>query len=227
MERFPICGNFPGILHDLCEHAMGGGVWMVPIFLVGLFAIVIVIERTLALYFRNNVNKESFVAQITTLIVAGNLDKTIKYVTGQPATPLTNVVKAGLQRVNKSDAEVQSALDEATLRELPKIERRTGYLAMMGNVSTLLGLLGTIGGLIKCFASVSKPGVDPALKSQILADGIAEAMNCTAFGLIVAIPALVAFSALNGKTQHLIDDINETSVSVLNLIVANRDKLKV
>ncbi len=214
-------------IDTLHKHFSGGGIWMWPITLAGLFAIVIVIERVISLYFRSNVNKDAFVAQITTLIVAGNLDKTIKFVTGQPTTPLTNVVKAGLMRVNKSDAEVQSALDEATLRELPKLERRTGYLAMIGNVSTLLGLLGTIGGLIKCFASVSKPGVDPALKSQILADGIAEAMNCTAFGLIIAIPTLVAFSTLNGKTQHLIDDINETAVSVLNLIVANRDKLKV
>ena len=228
MERFPFCGNFgSGLFHDVCEHAVGGGFWMVPIALAGLFAVTITIERFLNLFFKANINKEGFVAQITTLIIAGNLEKTIKFVTGQPTTPLTNVVKAGLQRVNKSDAEVQSALDEATLRELPKLERRTGYLAMIGNVSTLLGLLGTIGGLIKCFASVSKPGVDPALKSQILADGIAEAMNCTAFGLIVAIPTLVAFSFLNGKTQHLIDDINETAVSVLNLIVANRDKLKV
>jgi biopolymer transport protein ExbB/TolQ len=80
---------------------------------------------------------------------------------------------------------------------------------------------------MKCFASVAKPGVDPALKSQILAEGISEAMNCTAFGLFTAIACLLAFSMLNGKTQHLIDDINETAVSVLNLIVANRDKLKV
>ena len=130
-------------------------------------------------------------------------------------------------KVNKSDAEVQSALDEATLRELPRLEARTGFLAMFANVSMLAGLLGTIFGLMKCFASVAKPGVDPALKSQILAEGISEAMNCTAFGLFVAIGCLLAFSLVNGKTQHLIDDINETAVSVLNLIVANRDKLKV
>src|SRR4029077_16403656 len=140
--------------------------------------------------FRANINKESFVAQITTLIVAGNLDKTIKFVTGQPTTPLTCVVKAGLMRVNKSDAEVQSALDEATLRELPKLERRTGYLAMIGNVATLLGLLGTIGGLIKCVAWVSKPGVDPALKSQILGDGNAEGMNSSPTGMSYAVSCL-------------------------------------
>jgi biopolymer transport protein ExbB len=204
-----------------------GGLWMIPIGMVGALGFVITIERVITIWFRSNVNKEGFVAQLTTMIVSGNLQSAIKFVTGQPPTPLANVVKAGLMKVNKSDAEVQAALDEATLRELPKIEKRTGYLAMFGNVSMLFGLLGTITGLIKCFANVARPGVDPALKSQILADGIAEAMHCTWFGLIVAISSLLAFSAINGKTQHLVDDINETAVGVLNLVVANRDKLKV
>ena len=227
MHAKEFCASFPSIFGSICEHAVGGGLWMIPIAVVGLFGMAIAIERILAIWFRANVNKEGFVAQLTTLIVSGNLDKAIKFVTGQPPTPLANVVKAGLMKVNKSDAEVQSALDEATLRELPRLEARTGFLAMFANVSMLAGLLGTIFGLMKCFASVAKPGVDPALKSQILAEGISEAMNCTAFGLFVAIGCLLAFSLVNGKTQHLIDDINETAVSVLNLIVANRDKLKV
>ena len=91
-------------------------------------------------------------------------------------------------------------------------------------VATLVGLLGTIIGLIRCFASVA--GADASEKARELSNGIAEAMNCTAFGLIVAIPALVAFSLLQGRTQHMIDDINETSVGVLNLIVANKDKIR-
>ena len=227
MHAKEFCASFPSIFGSICEHGVGGGLWMIPIAIVGLFGMAIAIERILAIWFRANVNKEGFVAQLTTLIVSGNLDKAIKFVTGQPATPLANVVKAGLMKVNKSDAEVQSALDEATLRELPRLEARTGFLAMFANVAMLAGLLGTIFGLMKCFASVAKPGVDPALKSQILAEGISEAMNCTAFGLFTAIFCLLAFSMVNGKTQHLIDDINETAVSVLNLIVANRDKLKV
>jgi biopolymer transport protein ExbB len=226
-EKHPFCGPFPGFLHDACDHAIGGGMWMIPIAIVFFSALVVTIERVITIWFRSSVNKEGFVAQLTTMIVSGNLQGAIKFVTGQPSTPLGNVVKAGLMKVNKSDAEVQSALDEATLRELPKLEKRTGFLAMFGNVSMLFGLLGTISGLIKCFASVGKEGVDPQLKSQILADGISEAMNCTAFGLISAIPCLLAFSIINGKTQHLIDDINETAVSVLNLVVSNRDKLKV
>ena len=227
MHGAEFCKSFPSFFGSICSHAVGGGIWMIPIAIIGLLGMAIAVERIISIWFRASVNKEGFVAQLTTLIVSGNLDKAIKFVTGQPPTPLANVVKAGLMKVNKTDAEVQAALDEATLRELPKLETRTGFLAMFANVAMLAGLLGTIFGLMKCFGSVAKPGVDPALKSQILAEGISEAMNCTAFGLFTAIGCLLAFSMINGKTQHLIDDINETAVSVLNLIVANRDKLKV
>src|SRR6478736_4698110 len=147
-EKHPFCGPFPGFLHDACDHAIGGGMWMIPIAIVFFSALVVTIERVITIWFRSSVNKEGFVAQLTTMIVSGNLQGAIKFVTGQPSTPLGNVVKAGLMKVNKSDAEVQSALDEATLRELPKLEKRTGFLAMFGNVSMLFGLLGTISGLI-------------------------------------------------------------------------------
>ena len=95
---------------------------------------------------------------------------------------------------------------------------------MLGNVATLTGLLGTVSGLIRCFQSVSHE-TDDATKSSKLAEGIAEAMHCTAFGLGTGILALVFFSVLQGRTQHMLDDINETSVGVLNLIVANREKI--
>jgi biopolymer transport protein ExbB/TolQ len=96
---------------------------------------------------------------------------------------------------------------------------------MLGNVATLLGLLGTIVGLIGAFGAVAN--ANPADKATILANSISEAMNCTAFGLMTAIPALVAYSVLQGRTQHMLDDINESAVSVLNLIVANKEKMKV
>ncbi len=89
----------------------------------------------------------------------------------------------------------------------------------------LSGLLGTVSGLITSFGAVSGESVDPSQKARILAEGISEAMNCTAFGLIVAIIGLVGFAVLNGKTQTLEDDINEASVQVLNLVVTNRQKV--
>ncbi len=218
--------NSESFISTLQHHWNGGGFWMYPIAASLVFAVAIAIDRIAMLFFKARIDKEEFVAQMTKHVLAGDLHGAVKFVSSQPNTPLTNVVKAGLLRVNASDQVVQSALDEASLREMPKIEKRTGYLAMIANLAMLLGLLGTISGLITCFAAVSKPGVDPALKSMILADGIAEAMNCTAFGLLAAITALLAFAVCNGRTQHLVDDINETAVSVLNLIVNNRDKLK-
>ncbi|MBC7794792.1 MAG: MotA/TolQ/ExbB proton channel family protein [Clostridia bacterium] len=216
----------PSLLESIHAHWTGGGAWMYPIAAASIFAIAIVLERFYYLFMKSSTDKDRFVGELNKYVLAGDVQSAVSFVAGQRPTPLANVVKAGLIKVRSSDAIVQSALDEATLRELPKLERRTGYLAVIGNVATLLGLLGTIGGLIKCFAAVSRPGADPTLKSAVLANGIAEAMNCTAFGLIVAIPSLVAFAVLNGRTQQIVDEIHESAVTVLNLVVNNRDKLK-
>ena len=199
-----------------------GDTGMYPIAVVGVFAIVVMVDRIRYLFFTANFDKDGFVQGMKKYILQGNLQRALTYV-GSMDHPLARIVKAGLLKVKGSDEDVQAAIDEEALRELPKIERRTGYLAMLGNVATLVGLLGTITGLIKSFGAVAQ--ADPAEKSAMLAKGISEAMNCTAFGLVVAIPALIAFSLLQGRTQKLVDDINETSVTVLNLIVTNRDKL--
>jgi biopolymer transport protein ExbB/TolQ len=201
-----------------------GGWGMYPIAVASIFSLAIIVDRVMVLYFKANIDKEAFLRGLKKHIYSGDLDKAISYCAGQKRTPLVAVIKAGLINVPKGEEDVQAAMDEATLRESPKIERRTGYLAMIGNVATLLGLLGTITGLIKCFGAVSQ--ANPADKAAILSQGISEAMNCTAFGLGVAIPSLVIFSVLQGRTQAMVDDINETAVGVLNLIVANKDKMK-
>jgi biopolymer transport protein ExbB len=118
-------------------------------------------------------------------------------------------------------------MDEAALRELPKLSARTSYLGLLANLSMLSGLLGTVTGLIIAFGSVGGESVDPSQKARVLAQGISEAMNCTAFGLAVAIVGLIGFAVLNGKTQQVEDDINEASVMVLNLVVSNRQKVNV
>jgi biopolymer transport protein ExbB len=201
------------------------GRWgMYPIALCAIVALAIILERSITLFFSASINKDGFLRGLKKYIYAGDLDKAMTYVAGQKNTPLTNVVKAGLMNVPKGEEEVQAALDEASLKETPRIEARTGYLAMLGNAAMLAGLLGTVTGLISCFEAVAN--VNPADKATILANGISEAMNCTAFGLITAIPSLIAFSVLQGRTQNLINDINETSVSVLNLIISNKDKFK-
>ena len=208
----------------LAKHYHEGG-WMMHPILVSLFFVIgLVIDRIIQLYFRSNVDKEAFLRGLKKHIYSGDLDKAISYCAGQKRTPLVSVIKAGLINVPKGEDDVQAAMDEATLREAPRIEKRTGYLAMISNVATLLGLLGTIIGLIHCFGAVAN--ANPADKATILSQGISEAMYCTAFGLGVAIPALVLYSVLQGRTQSMVDDINESAVGVLNLIVANKDKMK-
>ena len=209
---------------SLAKAYHDGGLGMHPILVSLVFVIAVLIDRVRVLYFAASIDKDAFLRGLKKHIYSGDLDKAISFTASQKKTPLTSVIKAGLINVPKGEQDVQAAMDEATLRESPRIERRTGYLAMLGNVATLLGLLGTILGLIHAFAAVAN--ANPADKATILASSISEAMNCTAFGLATAIPALVAYSVLQGRTQHMVDEINETSVAVLNLIVANKDKMK-
>ena len=208
--------------NELAHQFQRGGLGMYPIAVCSIFILAISAERIQYLFFQATISKEAFVQQMRKYILAGNVGKALALCSNHP-TPLANIIKAGLLRVNKSEAEVQAAMDEASLREVPRLEKRTAYLAMLANVAMLAGLLGTIVGLIRCFDAVAVAAADE--KAQELAKGIAEAMNCTAFGLMTAIPGLLFFSILQGKTQTLIDDINESSVSVLNLVVTNRDKL--
>ncbi len=199
-----------------------GGAFMYPIALLGLVVIAIAIERTYFLFFKTASKRDLFLARMRSLILERNVGKAVQFA-NQEDSPLARIVKAGLVKVNRSDDHVQAAMDEAALEEIPLIERRTGFLPMLSNVATLMGLLGTIAGLIQSFAAVSD--ADAATKATLLSKGISEAMNCTAFGLVVAIPALLFYAMLQSRTQKVIDDINAAAVSILNLVVLNRDKL--
>src|ERR1700677_4089725 len=207
----------------LWKHFTQGGPFMYPIVFWSIVTIGIIIERALYLY-GASINKDGFFATMQKCILAGGVAKAGKICSAANA-PLARIVHAGRVKVNRPDEEVPAAMDEASLREIPRIAKRTGYLALLANLSMLSGLLGTVSGLITSFGAVSGESVDPSQKARILAEGISEAMNCTAFGLIVAIIGLVGFAVLNGKTQTLEDDINEASVQVLNLVVTNRQKV--
>ncbi|MCK6572502.1 MotA/TolQ/ExbB proton channel family protein [Myxococcota bacterium] len=206
----------------LIQHFNEGGLFMWPILVVGIVVIGIVGERSYVLFFKALNRKDEFTREMRKLILSGNFVKAVKLANTENS-PLSRIVKAGLLQVRRTDDVIQSTMDEAALLEVPYLERRTGYLAMLSNVATLAGLLGTVVGLIHSFGAVAK--ADAATKSTLLAAGISEAMNCTAFGLIVAIPALLAFAVLQSRTQKCVDEINEGSVRIVNLILLNRDKL--
>jgi biopolymer transport protein ExbB len=202
----------------LFEAFQLGGWGMYPILLICLITIYLTIDRTTYLG-KCKVDADRLISLIRSQIVSGNIRGAITTCQATPV-PLTKIIAAGLNKAGGSEHDIQQAMDEEALRELPKVEKRTGYLAMLGNLATLAGLLGTITGLIKSFGAVA--GVDPSMKATMLSKGISEAMNCTAFGLGTGIFGLAAFAVLNGKTQAILDGVNQGTVEALNLVVAGR-----
>lgn len=201
-----------------------GGPAMLAIAFVGALVSILIIERIVT-FSRLIIDKNDFNEKLFGLILKGDIRQAITFCDSRPV-PLTNTLKAGLVQVlnKRPDEEVQVAMDGAVLRETPRLEGWTGFLAVFGNVATLIGLLGTIIGLITAFGGVADK--DPAAKAQFLSQGISEALNCTAFGLIVAIPALVAFGFFQIKTSRAVNEMVESSMNLMNLVVANRDKIK-
>jgi biopolymer transport protein ExbB/TolQ len=160
--------------------------------------------------------------EVQRLVLANDLDGAIRVCNGAAAAALPRVLKAGLQRASRGEQQIQNAIDAASLEVIPKLERRLGYLALIANVATLLGLLGTIGGLIKAFAAIST--ADPAQRQAILGRGISEAMYATAFGLVTAILAMVAHSILSTRAQKIMDEIDEFGVKLMDLLSARQIK---
>jgi biopolymer transport protein ExbB/TolQ len=199
--------------------------FMWPIAASSLVGIAIVVERFAYLHGASRIKKDDLINRVNSQILAGNLERAIA-VCSQAKSPITEIIKAGLMAVsNRRDAEeVQTAMDAVALREIPKIEKRTGLLALVANIATLLGLLGTIAGLIGAFGAVA--GLAPAEKATMLSNSISTAMNCTAFGLLVAIPLLAMYGFLQSRSQEMVDDIHEVAVTTLNFILNNRDKFR-
>jgi len=203
----------------IMEHFSEGGWGMWPILLLAIITVVITVDRFMYLS-KAKVDVEKLMSLLKSQIVSGNIQGAVNTCQASPA-PVTKIIAAGLRKAGGSEHDVQQAMDEEALRELPRLEKKTGYLAMLGNLATLAGLLGTITGLIKSFAGVAV--VDPSMKATMLSKGISEAMNCTAFGLGTGILGLAAYAVLNGQTQGVLDGINQATVETLNLVVAGRE----
>ncbi len=201
-----------------------GGFSMYVIALFFVLSVFLILERFVKLR-ALSLDKREFVDQIFRMVVGGDLRQAVSYCDGRPA-PLSNTVKAGLvQAMNKRpDEEIQVAMDAAILREMPKVEGYTSFLAVFGNVSVLAGLLGTIIGMVGSFRAVAT--VDAATKAVELSKGISHALNCTAFGLIVAIISIVAYGLFQHRISRTENEVVETSMSLLNLIASNRDKIR-
>ncbi len=204
---------------DSIAKAMSeGGIWMYIILATSIVGVGIMIERFVMLFFKYNINATAFMAQIQKLVMANSIDKAIKLCNAAPSAALARVIKAGLTRANKSADEIQNAVEEATLEVIPFIQRRTGTLSAIANIATLMGLLGTIIGMIGAFSDMAT--VAPDKRQEALGRNISLAMNTTAFGLIVAIPCMLAHLILTGVTKKIIDEIDLYSVKLENLLIS-------
>ena len=203
-----------------------GAFFMYTIALVGAFSLAIAIERLYFVIVRSNINARKFMDEIRKLVKAGEFKKALALCEAAPNKALPRVIGAGIRRVAESDVtdfrSIQNSVDEGTLEVIPKLHERTSFLAMLANVSTLLGLMGTIWGLIIAFRSVSAAGIDAAEKARMLAAGIGTAMNTTLMGLAVAIPAILLYTFLHNKTSKIIDEIDEHTVKLINLLTGNK-----
>lgn len=205
-------------LHDVSFAFQAGGPWMYAIALALACSVAFIAERFWRLFLQYSINGRSFMFEIQKFIMANDLDGAIRACNSSKTAALPKVIKAGLQRASRDETQVQNAVDAMSLEVIPKLEKRLPYLAMIANVATLLGLLGTITGLIKSFAAIGL--ADPAQRQAILSQGISEAMNATAFGLITAILTMVFHSILASKANRIIEDIDEFGVKLMDLLSA-------
>ncbi len=200
----------------IADFYIKGGEFMHPIALCSVVGLGLIIERFIFLFFKYNINGKAFMAQIQKLVMANNIDRAIKLCNAAPAAALPKVIKAGLARANKGRESISNALEEASLEILPKVQKRTNNLSAIANVATMLGLLGTIFGLINAFRALDSAAAED--KAKMLAQYISIALNTTTFGLIVAIPCLTAHAFLGFLTKKIVDEIEEYSTKLEHML---------
>ena len=202
---------------SLIKDFQAGGIFMYFILATGFLVAGIVFERVMSLYKNHKAAPNDLRTKLLSLIAQGHFEDAKTYLEmSAPGTALARVVTAGLnvRRSGGADEEVQARMDEALSKEISTIDRGTGFLAVFGNVATLLGLLGTVTGLISSFAGVTN--ANPAERALLLGQGISEALNTTAFGLMVAIPALVAFAVFQNRTDRIVGELTEESSKIFH-----------
>ena len=198
-----------------------GGPFMYPILIVLAIGLTITIERWLHLTVAKTKNRH-MIAKLMPLVAKGDVNNASELARKSSAT-VSRILLQGIENYKSARRrdDFESAMDESIMEAIPRLEKRTHYLAMFANIATLLGLLGTIIGLIKAFTAVAQ--VDPSMKAEILSTSISVAMNTTAFGLIVAIPLLFFYTVLQTKTTEIVDSLEMTVVKFVNHLSRVKD----
>lgn len=184
--------------------------------LMGLFAFSLIVERVKALYIDYSLKAEPFMDKIMKLVEEDKVEEAITFCGANHKKPLAQVIKRVLERSDRDDASIEHSLEIAAAEVGPRLTKNLSYLAMASNVVTLIGLLGTVVGLIMSFKAVSF--ADPSQKQSLLADGISLAMHATAAGLLVAIPTMVVYSFLHARQGKLFAEIDYQANKLIELL---------
>ena len=192
-----------------------GGMFMYPILIVFAFGVAIAVERFVTLTLVTNKNQQAW-DKVQPLLDNGEFDEAHDVTSGDEST-ISQVLNMGLslQGAVRRREDIEIAMEESMMQIVPRLEKRTPYVALASSIATLLGLLGTIMGLIQAFTAVAN--ANPAEKADLLSASISVAMNTTAFGLMVAIPLLVVHAILTSKTGDIIDSLEMATVKALNV----------
>ncbi len=200
---------------NLIAQFHAGGFFMYFILLFGLLTIAFVIERSVALYLKYKTAPTDFRRNLLAFTAAGDFKGAKAYIEqSAKGTGIGNIamVECNMRAAGNGDEALQARMDEQLSKEISSVDKRTGFLAMFGNVATLFGLLGTVTGLISSFAGVA--AASPVERANLLSQGISEALNSTAFGLVAAIPALVAFAVFQNRTEKIVGNLTEESSEI-------------
>lgn len=205
------------MIGSVARFFQDGGFFMYVILFVVMVGLAIAIERFV--FLRNAANRSKALwEQVTKMVQKGEIDQALK-ASSESQAVIGNILTYGLHRVKAKEErrnEIEIAMEEGLMEVIPIIERRTHYLATLANVAMLLGLLGTVAGLIEAFGAVAH--AEPSQKAELLSAAIAAGMNATAFGLGAAIPLMLVFSFLSSKTGALVNQLEMASVKFLNLL---------
>ena len=205
-----------GFFYAIIRFFQMGGFFMFPILLVLAAGLAIAFERWVHLNRAQSANKKSW-DELYPVLVKGEFDKA-RELANKDESSMAQMLMMGLSRQGavKRREDIEIAMEESLMEIIPELEKRTPYLALFSNIATLFGLLGTIMGLIAAFAAVAT--ASPAEKAALLAASISEAMNCTAFGLMSAIPLLLLHARLTTTTGKIVNSLEMASAKALNAI---------
>lgn len=204
------------MINTILRFFQDGGAFMYPIAIVLVIGMAVVIERWLFLSYAKSANRRAF-DRIMPLLQKRDYNGIMQMAKGSNA-PVVRMISAGVARMDSSQRrdDIELAMEEGVMEATPRLEKRTNYLATLANIATLLGLLGTIIGLIAAFTAVAD--ADPTEKASLLSKSISVAMNTTAFGLMSAIPLLLFHSLLQTKTMEIVDSLEMAGVKCLNMM---------